>query len=272
MAEDPFAAASASAEALASLTGADRHDVFVVLGSGWQAMADALPPGPVVAMADLPGYPLPGVVGHGAEVRSTTVGGCRVLLALGRVHLYEGHPPSAVVHAVRMAAAAGCRTAVLTNASGGLHADWEPGTPVVISDQLNFTGLSPVTGPGPDRFVGMTDAYSPRLRALVRGVEPTLREGVYMGFHGPEFETPAEVRAALAWGADLVGMSTVLEVIAARHVGLEVLGLSLVTNRAAGIGEGPPLDIEHVFATARASAPRVAALLRRVMEAIAGAP
>jgi purine-nucleoside phosphorylase len=221
-------------------------------------------------MADLPGFPVPSAEGHEGRFRSVAVGAGRVLLALGRVHLYEGHPPATVVHGVRMAAAAGCQTVVLTNAAGSLHGEWPLGRPVLIRDQINFTGASPLTGRYDRRFANMTGVYSPRLRALVHDLEPGLPEGVYVGTHGPEFESPAEIRAFAAWGADLVGMSTVLETIAAAHLGLEVLGLALVTNLAAGVGGDRPLDIDHVFAVAEANAPFVGDLLARVVEAIVG--
>ena len=150
---------------------------------------------------------------------------------LGRTHLYEGRGVDAVAHGVRTAAAAGCRTVVLTNAAGGLARGHGVGEPVLISDHLNLTGRSPLRGP---RFVDLTDLYSPRLRALAREIDPTLAEGVYAGLPGPHFETPAEIRMLRMLGADLVGMSTVLEAIAARAEGVEVFGLSLVTNLAAG--------------------------------------
>jgi purine-nucleoside phosphorylase len=186
------------------------------------------------------------------------------------VHLYEGHAPATVAHGVRTAAAAGCRVVVLTNAAGSLHREWPLGRPVVIGDQINFTGVSPLTGPNPPdglpgRFADMTSTYTPRLRELVQAVEPGLPEGVYVGFHGPEFETPAEIRAARVWGGDLVGMSTVLEAIAASHLGLDVLGLSLATNLAAGMGP-ERLDGDHVLAVAREHAPYVGDLLRRILE------
>jgi purine-nucleoside phosphorylase len=276
MDEDPFSLAARAAAALARQTGVERHDIFVVLGSGWARMASVLPEGATVGMAELPGFPVPSAQGHEASLRSTAVGGARVLLALGRAHVYEGHSPSTVVHAVRMAAEAGCHTVVLTNAAGLVRADWSVGRPVVISDQINFTGLSPLTGatppaPLPGRFANMTGAYSSRLRALVADVEPGIPEGVYVGTHGPEFESPAEIRAFRSWGADLVGMSTVLETIAASHLGLEVLGLALATNMAAGVGDAGPLDVNHVFAVAEANGPWVGDLLRRILEAIAGA-
>jgi len=270
MAQEPFALAAEAAAALAARTGVHRHDVYVVLGSGWAHVAELLPEGTDVAMVDLPGFPAPSAIGHGGTLRSIPVGTRRVLLALGRVHLYEGHGAPTVAHGVRTAAAAGARTVVLTNAAGTLRKEWPLGRPVVIRDHINATGVSPLTGPNPPagfpgRFADMTSVYTPELRAIVHDVEPGLPEGVYMGFHGPEFETPAEIRAAAAWGADLAGMSTVLEAIAASHLGLDVLGLSLATNLAAGMGEGR-LDGDHVIAVARANAPYVGGLLRRVIE------
>lgn len=268
-AETPWAIAASAAIGLAERTGHDHHHLFVVLGSGWSHVAALLPPGPEIAMVDLPGFPAPSAAGHGGTLRSVEVAGRRVLLALGRVHLYEGHPAAVVAHGVRTAAAAGCRTVVLTNAAGSLHRDWPLGRPVVISDHINFTGASPLTGANPPdglpgRFADMTETYTPALRALVADVEPGLPEGVYVGFHGPEYETPAEIRAAGRWGGDLVGMSTVLEAIAASHLGLDVLGLSLPTNLAAGMGPDR-LDGEHVLAVARQHAPAVGDLLRRIV-------
>jgi len=272
MSDSPWTLATDAAHALAERTGADRHDVFVVLGSGWAHVASLLPEGVEVPMTDLPGFPAPSAAGHGGTFRSLALNGRRVLLALGRVHLYEGHPPATVAHGVRTAAAAGCRTVVLTNAAGSLHREWPLGRPVVLSDHINITGASPLTGPNPPegypgRFTDMTSTYTPRLRALVAEVAPDLPEGVYVGFHGPEFETPAEIRAAGVWGGDLVGMSTVLEAIAASHLGLEVLGLSLATNLAAGMGP-ERLDGDHVLAVAREHAPYVGDLLRRILERI----
>jgi len=273
---DPFALAGRAAALLATRTGVARHDLFVVLGSGWAHVAELLPPGAEVPMLELPGFPGPSVPGHGGVLRSVAIGGQRLLLALGRVHLYEGHGPATVVHAVRTAAAAGCHTVVLTNAAGSLHPDWPLGRPVVIRDHINLTGLSPLTGPSPpagypDRFADMGGIYTAGLRAMVHDLEPGLEEGVYLGLHGPQFETPAEIRAAGVLGADLVGMSTVLEAIAARHLGLGVLGLALPTNLAAGLGSGP-LDLEDVLAVGEASAPEVGDLLRRVVERLADQP
>jgi purine-nucleoside phosphorylase len=247
-ADDPAAAAAAIAKA----TGVDSHDVAVVLGSGWRPAADVLgEPDHELATADLPGFRPPGVTGHSGAVRSVTVGDRRVLVLLGRTHLYEGHGVEPVVHGVRTAAAAGCRTVVLTNAAGGIREGMRVGDPVLISDHLNLTGLS--------------DLYSPRLRAIAREIDPQLGEGVYVGLTGPHFETPAEIRMFRALGADLVGMSTVLEAIAARAEGVEVFGLSLVTNLAAGL-TGEPLDHHEVLAAGAAAAGRMGALLRDLIE------
>jgi purine-nucleoside phosphorylase len=189
------------------------------------------------------------------------VDGRHVLVLLGRTHLYEGHGVDAVAHGVRTAAAAGCRTVVLTNAAGGVREGMAVGEPVVVADHLNLTGASPLRGP---RFTDLTDLYSPRLRALARTLDPTLTEGVYAGLAGPHFETPAEIRMLRGSGADLVGMSTVLEAIAARAEGVEVFGLSLVTNLAAGMS-GAPLDHREVLAAGAAAATRMGGLLRELV-------
>lgn len=259
---DPAAAAAAAAAALAEATGVASHDVAVVLGSGWRPAADLIgEPAHELALADLPGFVPPVVAGHGGTLRSVPVGGRRVLVVLGRTHLYEGHGVDAVAHGVRTAAAAGCRTVVLTNAAGGIREGMSVGEPVLVADHLNLTGVSPLLGP---RFTDLTDLYSPRLRALARTIDPTLTEGVYAGLPGPHFETPAEIRMLRGLGADLVGMSTVLEAIAARAEGLEVFGLSLVTNLAAGM-TGAPLDHQEVLAAGAASASRMGALLHELV-------
>ncbi|GAA1876795.1 purine-nucleoside phosphorylase [Pseudonocardia ailaonensis] len=249
---------AAAAVALARATGAGTHDLAVVLGSGWRPAADVLGTGTEVPMAELPGFVPPQVQGHGGTVRSLEIGGRRVLVLLGRTHLYEGHGIAPVVHGVRVAAAAGCRAVVLTNAAGGIREGMAVGQPVLISDHLNLLGRSPLVGP---RFTDLTDLYSARLRALAREIDPSLEEGVYAGLPGPHFETPAEIRMLRGLGADLVGMSTVLEAVAARAEGVEVFGLSLVTNLAAGM-TGEPLDHEEVLAAGRASAARMGELLR----------
>jgi purine-nucleoside phosphorylase len=183
-----------------------------------------------------------------------------VLVFLGRTHLYEGNGVDAVVHGVRVATAAGCRAVVLTNAAGGVRADLSVGQPVLISDHLNLTARSPLAGAD---FVDLTDLYSSRLRDLARTVDPSLAEGVYAALPGPHYETPAEIRMLRTMGADLVGMSTALEAIAARAQGAEVLGLSLVTNLAAGM-TGEPLAHAEVIAAGRAAAERMGDLLREV--------
>jgi purine-nucleoside phosphorylase len=273
---DPYALAAEAASKLAERTGVDRHDLFVVLGSGWAHVAELLPDGVDVAMTDLPGFPAPSAMGHGGVLRSVAFpGDVNLLMALGRVHLYEGHTAATVAHGVRTAHAAGCHTVILTNAAGTLRPEWPLGQPVLISDHINLTGESPLTGPNPPsplpgRFADMTETYTPELRDLVRAIDPEIPEGVYIGFRGPQFETPAEIRASKIWGADLVGMSTVSEAIAAGHLGMSVLGLSLATNLAAGMGEGR-LDGAHVVAVAQANAPAVAALLMQVIGAVLAA-
>jgi len=248
-----------------------QHDVAVVLGSGWgdatEALGDMLQEMPV---ANLPGFVAPTVEGHGASVASLAAGAKRVLLFRGRVHLYEGNSAHDVVHGVRVAEAAGCGVVILTNAAGGINPANPPGSPVLISDHLNLTGLSPLSGPAPPpprnvRFVDLTEAYSARLRELARQVDPQVAEGVYAGLGGPHFETPAEIRMLATMHADLVGMSTVLECIAARHLGMEVMGVSLVTNLAAGLS-GQPLDHEEVLSTGSQSGAKVGSLLRGVID------
>jgi purine-nucleoside phosphorylase len=269
---DPFDVAAQAGEALAKATGVDRHHVAVVLGSGWRPAAERM--GDVVAevaTSDLPGFPPSTVAGHAGGVRSIrAAGGRRILAFLGRVHGYEGNEPGAVVHAVRTAHAAGCHVIVLTNAAGGIREGLRVGQPVLIADHLNLTGRSPVAGPPPPeglpvRFVDLTDAYAVRLRALAREVDPSLAEGVYAGLPGPHYETPAEIRMLRVLGADLVGMSTVWEAIAARHLGLEVLALSLVTNLAAGLS-GDPLNHEEVLEAGHRAAEQMGTLLAEVVD------
>jgi purine-nucleoside phosphorylase len=260
-APDPAEAATVAAAVLAEKTGVPRHDVAIVLGSGWVPAIDALgPPEADFPVTELPGFLPPAVEGHAGRIRSVLVGDRRVLGFLGRTHLYENRGVEAVAHGVRVAAAAGCRVVVLTNACGGLRPGLAPGDPVLIRDHLNLTGRTPLTGP---RFVDLSDLYSARLRGLVRELDPGIAEGVYAMFPGPQYETPAEVRMAGILGADLVGMSTVLEALAAHAEGCEVLGLSRVTNLAAGLGD--PLDHEEVLAVGRASASRMGELLGRLI-------
>ena len=261
---DPAALAARAADDLTRALGSG-HEVAVVMGSGWAPAADAF--GTVegsVAIGELPGFAAPTAVGHGGEVRSVRVGNRRVLIFLGRTHLYEGGGVEPVVHGVRTAAAAGVRTVVLTNAAGGLAPEHRVGQAVLISDHLNLTARSPLVGA---TFVDLTDLYSLRLRAVAREVDPSLEEGVYVQFRGPHYETPAEVRMAARLGGDLVGMSTTLEAIAARHAGLEVLGISLVTNLAAGISP-TPLSHAEVLEAGAAAGPRISALLAEIARRI----
>lgn len=270
----PYDLAAEAAARLAELTGVDRHDVALVLGSGWLPAAEALDPTgentTEISVTDLPGFAASAVVGHSGKIRSIRLPGVdgaddRHLLAfLSRTHYYEGKGVPAVVHGVRTAAAAGCRAIVLTNGCGGLKETWTPGTPVLISDHINLTGQSPIVGAN---FVDLTDLYSSRLRDLCRTVEPSLDEGVYVQFTGPHYETPAEVRMAGILGGHLVGMSTTLEAIAAREAGMEILGISLVTNLAAGLS-GEPLDHAEVLEAGRAAAARMGALLGDVVPRI----
>jgi purine-nucleoside phosphorylase len=279
---DPYAAAAASAARLAELTGVPRHDVAVILGSGWAPAADALGTADAeVPLGGLGGFPPPTVGGHSPVVRSLRAGDVRALVFLGRVHLYEGHPVATVVHGVRTAVAAGCRVVVLTNAAGGIREGYQVGQPVLIADHLNLTGRSPLGGPPPPdgfpaRFTDLTDLYSARLRALAdraggeardAGAGGGLAEGVYAALPGPHYETPAEIRMLRSLGADLVGMSTVLEAIAARHLGAEVLAISLVSNLAAGLA---PHGLDHleVVEAGKAAAGRMGALLAGLLPVI----
>jgi purine-nucleoside phosphorylase len=259
--DDPYTAARASAGRLTALAGP--HDVAVVLGSGWAPAADAIgATETAIPLAELGGFPGSTVPGHTLAARSVPMGSVRVLVFLGRVHLYEGLSPATVVHGVRTAVAAGCRAVVLTNAAGGIRPGLSVGEPVLISDHLNLTARSPLVGAN---FVDLTELYSPRLRALARALDPSLTEGVYAALPGPHYETPAEIRMLRTLGADLVGMSTALEAIAAKGAGCEVFGLSLVSNAAAGI-TGEPLDAEEVIAAGRAAAGRLGEFLVRFVE------
>ncbi|CAN5669022.1 purine-nucleoside phosphorylase [soil metagenome] len=265
----PFEAAEASAAALAAATGVERHDVAVVLGSGWKPAADRM--GEVVAelpMTELGGFPEASVQGHGTTVRSIRNGDRRILAFMGRVHLYEGHHPNVVAHGVRTAVRAGCKAVVLTNAAGGLRPGMWAGQPVLVSDHLNLTGRTPLLGINDERlgprFPDMSHAYSPRLRELARSADSELEEAVYCGLLGPTYETPAEVRMVGALGGELVGMSTVLEVIAAAHAGAEVLAVSLVTNLAAGLSD-EVLDHQDVLAVAATSAERMGSLIADIV-------
>lgn len=253
-----------AAAALAERTGVARHDVAVVLGSGWGPAADGIGEATAeIPVAELPGFTPLGAPDHRGTARSIPVGDAHALVLLGRTHLYEGHGVAQAVHAVRTACAAGARTVILTNAAGGIDPAYTVGQPVLISDHLNLTGRSPLVGP---EFVDLTDAYDPALRAAARDLDPTLAEGVYAGLPGPHFETPAEIRMLRTLGADLVGMSTVLETIAARALGARVAGIALVSNPAAGTTD-EAIDHLAVLDAVHAAAERTGALLRGLVTA-----
>ena len=260
---DPFEVAAAAAEDIARVTGVERHDIALTLGSGWGKAAELL--GETTATfpaTEITGFSAPALAGHVGTLRSiVTPRGRRVLVIGARTHYYEGHGVRRVVHSVRTAAATGARTMVLTNGAGGIKHTWTPGRPVLISDHINFTGATPLEGA---TFIDLTDLYSMRLRDLARRVDPTLDEGVYCQFRGPQYETPAEVQMVKAVGGHIVGMSTALEAIAAREAGMEILGFSLITNMAAGI-QKTPLSHQEVLDAGREAEPVISSLLARVI-------
>lgn len=234
----------AAAAALSERLDADGVEVALILGSGLASVADRVENARSAPYATLPGFPGTTVAGHPGRVIVGTIAGRKVLFLCGRVHGYEGYDAGEVGFGVRVASTLGARTLIVTNASGGVDANLKPGEIVMISDHVNLTGQSPLSGPNDERigprFVDMTEAYAPALRVIAAEAAPealgySLREGVYAGMAGPSYETPAEVRMLRILGAGLVGMSTVHEVITARHAGLEVLGLSIVANHAAGV-------------------------------------
>ena len=265
-----------AARAVADHLDGDGAEVAVVLGSGLASVADSFTGPRSAPYASLPGFPETTVAGHPGRIVVGTTADRKVIALCGRVHGYEGYPASEIGFGVRVAAALGARTLITTNASGGVDPALKPGEIVAISDQINLTGLSPLTGPNDERlgprFLDMTDAYAPALRALAVRASGSLgapmREAIYAGLAGPQFETPAEVRLLRTLGAGLVGMSTVLEVIAARHAGMSVLGLSLVANHAAGV-TGEPLRHEDVT---RAAAAGASAMAKLVTDIIADLP
>lgn len=266
-ATDPFAVAEAAAAVIRERTGIGKHDVALVLGSGWGQTGDLIGETLVeIDNTDVPGFGKAAVAGHSGTMRSVAIGdtGRRALVYGTRTHFYEGRGVRSVVHGVRTAAALGCTTIVLTNGCGGLREEWPPGTPVIIRDHINLTAHSPIEGAN---FVDLTYVYTPRLRDLAREVDGSLDEGVYVQFRGPHYETPAEVQMAKVIGGDLVGMSTSLEAIAARQSGMDVLGISLVTNPAAGISK-TPLNHEEVLEAGKAAADRCGQLLAAVVAKI----
>jgi purine-nucleoside phosphorylase len=270
MMTNPYELAIQAADELRVRSGVDAYDVAIVLGSGWKEGAGALgEPFAEVSTGTLRGFVAPTVVGHSGQIFSVDCGGVTVALVSGRVHLYEGNTADQVAHPVRTVIAAGATKVILTNACGGIDPAVGPGSVVAIRDHINLTATSPMEGAAPiapygSRFVDLTDLYSARLRAAARGVAPELTEGVYAGFRGPHYETPAEIAMARTLGATLVGMSTVLEAIAARHMGADVLGLSLVSNFAAGVSP-TPLSHQEVLDAGRQAADSLGALLARII-------
>ena len=266
---DPVGTAALAAVELARLTGKPVHDVALVMGSGWVTAAEALgTPTHEFDVTALPGFPAPTVVGHGGKIRSYDLQGDKgvihVLVFLGRTHLYEGKGVEPVVHGVRTAVKAGCKVVVLTNACGGINRDFKVGQPVLIKDHISLTGVSPLIGAD---FVDLTDLYSKRIRNILRSEDSTLAEGVYVHWRGPSYETPAEINMMRTMGADLVGMSTVPEAIAAHALGAEVVGISLVSNAAAGM-TGEKLSHLEVMAAGKAAAGKMGELLSKVLHKI----
>jgi len=250
--------------------------VGVVLGSGLGGFGDAVEDAVEIPYADIPGWPVSTAVGHAGRLMLGAVEGVRVAVLRGRAHLYEGHTPEKVVFGVRVLGRLDVRTLVLTNACGAVNTSLNPGELVLVSDHLNLQGSSPLVGPNDEslgtRFPDMSAAYDPALREAAReagrrlGLD--LREGVYAAWLGPAFETPAEIRMMRALGADLVGMSTVPEVLAARHMGIRCMAISCVTNMAAGVLP-EPLDHEHVLEVGARAQSTLTALLRELMPTLA---
>jgi len=262
-AADPFAVAAEAAAQIAEKTGGPRHDIALTLGSGWAKAADLIgETTATIPATEIAGFSKPALEGHVGSLRSILLpSGKRALVIGARTHYYENHGVRRVVHSVRTAAATGAATMILTNGAGGIRESWKPGTPVLISDHINLTGDSPLEGA---TFIDLTDLYSARLRTIARGIDPSLDEGVYVQNRGPHYETPAEVQMAKTIGGHIVGMSTALEAIAARQAGMEILGLSLITNLAAGI-QKTPLSHAEVIDAGKAAEPVISALLARIV-------
>jgi purine-nucleoside phosphorylase len=262
-AANPYEIAKRAADDIAQATGVERHDIALTLGSGWAKAADVM--GETVAeipATHITGFSAPALEGHVGTLRSVKLASGKCALVIGaRTHFYEGHGVRRVVHSVRTAAATGATIMVLTNGAGGLKTHWTPGTPVLISDHINMTATSPLEGA---RFIDLTDLYSSRLRGIAKDVKPDLDEGVYIQLPGPHYETPAEIAMVGALGANMVGMSTALEAIAAREAGMEILGFSLVTNLAAGISD-IPLSHDDVIQAGKTAEPVISALLADIV-------
>jgi purine-nucleoside phosphorylase len=266
---DPLQAAAIAASEIASRTGFASHDVALVMGSGWVGAVDALgSPSYECNAEEITGFFPPAVEGHSGKVRSYEIKdgdrAIRALVFLGRTHLYEGKGMEPVVHGVRTAVKAGCKVIILTNACGGINTAYRVGQPVLIRDHISLTAQSPLVGA---TFVDLTDLYSKRIRAIMKSADSSLQEGVYVHWRGPTYETPAEIHMMRTLGADLVGMSTVPEAIAAHALGAEVLGISLVTNAAAGV-TGEKLNHEEVIAAGKAAASSMGELLAKTIPQI----
>src|ERR1700712_1766283 len=263
---DPFAVAAQAATEIAERTGVAHHDIALTLGSGWAKAADLIgETTATIPASEITGFSQPALEGHVGTLRSILLpSGKRALVIGARTHFYEGHGVRRVVHSVRTAAATGAKTMILTNGAGGIRESWKPGTPVLISDHINLTSASPLEGA---TFIDLTDLYSARLRAIAKEVEPTLDEGVYCQFRGPQYETPAEVQMAKSFGGHIVGMSTALEAIAARQSGMEILGMSLITNLAGGI-QKTPLSHAEVLEAGHNAEPVISALLANIVAAL----
>jgi purine-nucleoside phosphorylase len=247
-------------------------DVGVILGTGLGALAEAIEAEATIPYADIPGFLVPTVESHAGRLLVGTLAGRRVAAMQGRFHLYEGYALRDVTFPVRVLRALGARTLIVSNVSGGMHPQWAAGDLVLLADHINLLADNPLVGPNDDRdgprFPDLTDAYDPALRALARAValeqKITLREGVYVAVPGPNLETRAEYRMLRAFGADIVGMSTVPEVIVARHQAMRVLGLSIITDLCLPDAL-EPASVERILAVARAAEPRLAALVRGVV-------
>jgi purine-nucleoside phosphorylase len=279
-----FDQVSEAAAFLSSRIGSLAPKIGIVLGSGLGAVADAVASPVFIPYAEIPHFPKSTVVGHSGRIVAGLLGVTPVIVMQGRVHFYEGYSPAQVTFPMRVLGALGLRAVVLTNAAGGIQQGYHIGQLIALADHINFMGFNPLNGPNESRFAfrsgaglrffDMTEAYSARLRALARQAANEegfpLNEGVYLAVPGPSFETPAEIRAFRTLGATLVGMSTVPETIVARHMGLEVLGISCVTNLASGLG-GTPLSHEEVFEAGRQVEHRLAHLFERLIPRIAAA-
>ena len=269
---DYFSLVEDAAEFLLSGHGA-APDIAIVLGSGLGALADRVEGATTLPYAQIPHWPASAVVGHAGTLVLGTLAGRKVAVLSGRAHFYEGHDLRTVTFGVRVLGRLGVRTLVLTNAAGGINTSFQPGTLMVMDDHINLMGSNPLVGPNEDRFgvrfPDMTEVYASRLRALAdRAADDagvSVRHGVYAAVHGPSYETPAEIRFLRTIGADAVGMSTVPEAIVARHMGMEVLGVSCITNPAAGVLPAP-LDHDEVMKVAR----RVSGQFITLLEAVVG--